>query len=60
MCGQAAEVAHGSQDHAACSGVGQVGTLRCTFSRADFVFDHERNVYICPGGAELTSTAKID
>jgi len=31
-----------------------------TFSRADFVFDHARNVYICPGGAELTSTGKID
>jgi hypothetical protein len=31
-----------------------------TFSRADFVFDHERNVYICPGGAELTSTGTID
>jgi len=31
-----------------------------TFSRADFVFDHERNVYICPGGAELTSTGAID
>jgi transposase len=31
-----------------------------TFSRADFVFDRERNVYICPGGAELTSTGAID
>jgi transposase len=31
-----------------------------TFSRADFVFDHERNVYICPGGAELISTGNID
>jgi hypothetical protein len=31
-----------------------------TFSRADFVFDHERNVYTCPGGAELTSTGNID
>jgi transposase len=31
-----------------------------TFSRADFVFDRARNVYICPGGAELTSTGKID
>jgi transposase len=31
-----------------------------TFSRADFVFDEERNVYICPGGAELTSTGNID
>jgi transposase len=31
-----------------------------TFSRADFVFDTERNIYICPGGAELTSTGNID
>jgi len=31
-----------------------------TFSRADFVFDRERNVYCCPGGAELTSTGNID
>jgi hypothetical protein len=31
-----------------------------TFSRADFVFDQERNVYICPGGAQLTSTGNID
>jgi transposase len=31
-----------------------------TFSRADFIFDQERNVYICPGGAELTSTGNID
>ena len=31
-----------------------------TFSRADFVFDRERNVYICPGSAELTSTGNID
>jgi hypothetical protein len=31
-----------------------------TFSRGDFVFDQERNVYICPGGAELTSTGNID
>src|SRR5262249_7416614 len=30
------------------------------FSRADFVFDQERNVYMCPGGAELTSTGNID
>jgi hypothetical protein len=26
-----------------------------TFSRADFVFDQDRNNYVCPGGAELTS-----
>src|SRR5215470_11022065 len=31
-----------------------------TFSRADFIFDPERNVYICPGGAALTSTGNID
>ena len=31
-----------------------------TFSRADFVFDQERNLYICPGGKELTSTGNID
>jgi IS5 family transposase len=31
-----------------------------TFSRADFVFDPQRNVYVCPGGAELTSTGNID
>ena len=31
-----------------------------TFSRTDFVFDRERNVYICPGGAALTSTGAID
>jgi transposase len=31
-----------------------------TFSRADFVFDRARNIYICPGGAELTSTGNVD
>lgn len=31
-----------------------------TFSRADFVFDQERNIYVCPGGAKLTSTGNID
>jgi transposase len=31
-----------------------------TFNRADFVFAQERNVYICPGDAELTSTGNID
>jgi len=30
------------------------------FSRADFTFDKARNVYICPGGAQLTSTGNID
>jgi transposase len=31
-----------------------------TFSRTDFIFDRERNLYVCPGGAELTSTGNID
>lgn len=31
-----------------------------TFSRADFVFDQGRNIYVCPGGAVLTSTGNID
>jgi transposase len=31
-----------------------------TFSRADFVFDRERNIYICPGGSVLTSTGNVD
>jgi transposase len=31
-----------------------------TFSRADFSFNPQRNVYVCPGGAELTSTGNID
>jgi transposase len=31
-----------------------------TFSRADFIFNRERNIYICPGGAELTSTGNVD
>ena len=30
------------------------------FSRADFVFDRERNVYICPAGAELTHSGIVD
>jgi hypothetical protein len=31
-----------------------------TFSRAEFVFDRERNIFVCPGGAALTSTGAID
>jgi hypothetical protein len=30
------------------------------FSRADFVFDRERNVYVCPAGKLLTHTGLID
>jgi transposase len=31
-----------------------------TFSRSDFAFDQKRNIYICPGGAELTSSGNVD
>jgi hypothetical protein len=31
-----------------------------TFSREDFTFDKERNVYICPAGKVLTTTGKVD
>ena len=30
-----------------------------TFSREDFSFDKERNVYICPAGKVLTTTGKV-
>jgi Transposase DDE domain len=30
------------------------------FSREDFVFDRERNVYVCPAGKLLTNTGIID
>src|SRR6185369_14377959 len=30
-----------------------------TFSREDFAFDKERNVYICPAGKVLTTTGKL-
>jgi transposase len=30
------------------------------FTREDFRFDHERNVYVCPNGAELTHSGIID
>ena len=31
-----------------------------TFSRADFAFNAERNIYVCPSGKALTSTGNID
>jgi len=30
------------------------------FTKEDFVFDRERNVYICPAGAELTHSGIVD
>jgi len=30
------------------------------FTRADFAYDKDRDIYICPGGKHLTSTGKVD
>jgi hypothetical protein len=30
-----------------------------TFSRKDFTFDQERNVYVCPAGKTLTTSGKL-
>jgi len=30
-----------------------------TFSREDFTFDHERDIYTCPAGKTLTTTRKV-
>jgi hypothetical protein len=30
-----------------------------TFSREDFTYDHERDVYVCPGGEMLTTTGTL-
>jgi transposase len=30
-----------------------------TFSRADFSFDPERNIYVCPAGKSLTTTGRV-
>jgi hypothetical protein len=48
-----------SQDISAHPGVGHSTRSDGTFSRADFVFDRERNVYICPGGKLLHTTGTV-
>src|SRR6187431_2919191 len=30
-----------------------------TFSRDDFTYDHERDVYVCPGGKDLTTSGTL-
>lgn len=30
-----------------------------TFSRADFIFDKKRNIYVCPAGNKLTTTGHV-
>ncbi len=36
------------------------GEAKGRFTRADFTYDRERDLYICPGGKHLTCTGKID
>jgi hypothetical protein len=49
-----------SQHHTARFGLGKSERPDGTFSPANFVFDQDRNIYGCPGGAELTSTGNVD
>jgi hypothetical protein len=30
-----------------------------TFSRDDFSYDHERDIYVCPGGKNLTTSGTL-
>ncbi len=30
-----------------------------TFSRDDFTYDHERDIYVCPGGKNLTTKGTL-
>ena len=30
-----------------------------TFSRSDFAYDHDRDLYVCPGGKELRQRQKV-
>jgi hypothetical protein len=36
------------------------GETKGKFTKADFTYDKERDLYICPGGKNLTCTGKID
>jgi Transposase DDE domain len=53
-------MAGGSRYYPAHSGRDKSARSDGRFSRADFIFDRERNIYICPGGAKLTSTGNVD
>jgi transposase len=36
------------------------GQLKGKFTRADFTYDNERDLYVCPGGKTLTNTGHVD
>jgi hypothetical protein len=55
-----AQMASRPPHYPAHSGVGQVGTVRWDVQQSRLCFHHERNIYIPPGGAELTSTGNVD
>jgi hypothetical protein len=50
---------HQNGHHAADSGLDMSNREDGTFSRADFVFYKERDVYICPAGKLLKSTGRV-
>ena len=49
-----------SRDHATHSGLDKSARPDGKFSRTDFVFDRERNVYVCPAGKLLTHAGGVD
>ena len=53
-------MALGSRHRPARARLGQVQTDRRPLHEEDFVFDRDRNVYICPAGAELTHSGIVD
>ena len=51
-------VSQRARDRAAHSGV-EIGRADGTFSREDFAYDHQSDVYICPAGKALASTGTL-
>ena len=45
--------------HAAHPGLDKSALFDGTFSRADFVFDRSRNIYVCPNGKLLHTTGTV-
>ena len=48
-----------ARDRAAHPGLRQVRAQRRHLQRADFTYDHERDLYTCPGGKELRQRQKV-
>jgi hypothetical protein len=49
-----------SQHRSPCSGLGQIAAFRRHIQSSRLPVNEKRNIYICPGGAELTSTGNIE